>query len=380
MDKLKDIGSNIVKLTEKTEMFNHAVLIIGIFIIFLLVLWALRLGLLQRNLLECANLDKLYDKKDTFISSFAPNGNIVHKNYDYLLYDYYVKSAYNCCLAGEPTNSFVSVCALETCIKQGYRFLDFEIYSVDSKPVISSSSQKDFRLKETYNYLDFDKAMEKISSFAFSAQCPNNNDPLILHFRIMSNHKNIFDMMSNSIINHLNDYLLGTEYGYENNGINLGTIPLKRFINKIIIIVDKSNPIYIDTKLDELVNITSNSIFLRLFRNDQLYVGNYIKDLMEYNKMNMTVVLPNLSRNDDNYNVNIALNQGCQFICMNMQNYDKYLEYYNSLFDGNNSAFVLKPVELRGEPPIETVIEPPNPALKQGPKTSSLPTGHSITL
>lgn len=380
MDKLKDIGSNIVKLTGKTEMFNHAVLLIGIFIIFLLVLWALRLGLLQRNLLECGNLDKLYDKKDTFISSFAPNGNIVHKNYDYLLYDYYVKSAYNCCLAGEPTNSFVSVCALETCIKQGYRFLDFEIYSVDSKPVISSSSQKDFRLKETYNYLDFDKAMEKISSFAFSAQCPNNNDPLILHFRIMSNHKNIFDMMSNSIINHLNDYLLGTEYGYENNGINLGTIPLKRFINKIIIVVDKSNPIYIDTKLDELVNITSNSIFLRLFRNDQLYVGNYIKDLMEYNKMNMTVVLPNLSRNDDNYNVNIALNQGCQFICMNMQNYDKYLEYYNSLFDGNNSAFVLKPVELRGEPPIETVIEPPNPVLKQGPKSSSLPTGHSITL
>ena len=380
MDKLKDIGSNIVKLTGKTEMFNHAVLLIGIFIIFLLVLWALRLGLLQRNLLECGNLDKLYDKKDTFISSFAPNGNIVHKNYDYLLYDYYVKSAYNCCLAGEPTNSFVSVCALETCIKQGYRFLDFEIYSVDSKPVISSSSQKDFRLKETYNYLDFDKAMEKISSFAFSAQCPNNNDPLILHFRIMSNHKSIFDMMSNSIINHLNDYLLGTEYGYENNGINLGTIPLKRFINKIIIVVDKSNPIYIDTKLDELVNITSNSIFLRLFRNDQLYVGNYIKDLMEYNKMNMTVVLPNLSRNDDNYNVNIALNQGCQFICMNMQNYDKYLEYYNSLFDGNNSAFVLKPVELRGEPPIETVIEPPNPVLKQGPKTSSLPTGHSITL
>ena len=43
---------------------------------------------------------------------------------DLPLGDFYVKSAYNCCLAGEPTNSFVSVCALETCIKQGYRFLD----------------------------------------------------------------------------------------------------------------------------------------------------------------------------------------------------------------------------------------------------------------
>ena len=73
-------------------------------------------------------------------------------------------------------------------------------------------------------------------------------------------------------------------------------ISLEQFISKIIIIVDKSNPIYIDTKLDELVNITSNSIYLRLYRNDQLNIGNYTKDLIEFNKYNMTVILPELSR------------------------------------------------------------------------------------
>ena len=370
----------IEKINNNTDLFSKIIILIVLLIVFILVLWVIRMILLQNNLLNCTNLDQLYKTKNTFISSFSSNGKIVHNDYKNLLYDYYIKSAYNCCCGGQPTNSFVSLCALEESIKQGYRFLDFEIYSIDNKPVVSSSSQYDFRLKETYNYLDFDKTMEKVSSFAFSSACPNNYDPLLLHFRVMSNHKDIFDKMAESIVNHLSSYLLGPEYGFENNGVNLGTISLEQFINKIIIVVDKSNPIYIDTKLDELVNITSNSIYLRLYRNDQLNIGNYTKDLIEFNKYNMTVILPELSRSYNNYNPNNAFNQGCQFVAMNMPNFDKFLEYYNKLFDDNNSAFVLKPPQLRGNPPVTVEIKPPNPLLKQGPKTTTLPTGHTITL
>ena len=376
METAKNLYKNINK---STDLFTKLVILIALLIVFLLILWIIRILLLQQNLLNCTNLDKLYKTKNTFISSFASNGKIVHSDYKYLLYDYYIKSAYNCCCGAQPTNSFVSLCALDECLKQGYRFLDFEIYSVDNKPVISSSSQSDFRLKETYNYLDFDEVTAKISSSAFSSMCPNSYDPLILHFRVMSNHTNIFDKMAESIVNHLSNYLLGPEFGFENNGVNLGTIALEKFIGKIIIIVDKSNPIYIDTKLDELVNITSNSIYLRLYQDDQLSIGNYTKDLIAYNKYNMTIILPNLSPNYNNYDPNNAFNQGCQFVAMNMPNFDKFLEYYNRLFDDNNSAFILKPPQLRGNPPVITEIKPPNPLLKQGPKTTTLPTGHSIT-
>lgn len=370
----------ITKINKNSNLFSSLVMLIVLLIVFLLILWLISILLLQKNLLNCTNLDKLYQKKNSYLTSFSSNGKIVHSDYKYLLYDYYIKSSYNCCCGGQPTNSFVSSCALEQAIKQGYRFLDFEIYSVNRKPVVSSSSQDDFRLKETYNYLDFDKTMETISSYGFSSACPNNRDPLLLHFRIMSNHKEIFNQMAESIVKHLSSYLMGAEYGYENNGVNLGTLPLKQFIDKIVIIVDKSNPIYIDTKLDELINITSNSIYLRLYRNNQLNIGNYTKDLIQFNKYNMTVILPELSRNYENYNPNTAFNQGCQFVAMNMPNFDKYLEYYNKLFDDNNSAFVLKPAELRGNPPQTVKINPPNPLLKQGPKTTTLPTGHTITL
>ena len=379
LDIINNTKNEINKYTANTDLFTQIIILITGLIIFLLILWGIRMINLQKNLLNCNDLNKLYKKQNTFISSFAPNGAITHTDYGYLLYDYYIKTAHNACSGGEPTNSFVSACALETCIKQGYRCLDFEVYSVNKIPVISTSSENDFRLKETYNYIELDKAMQIISSFAFSSVCPNNFDPLLLHFRIMTNHKDILDKMASSIVNHLSSRLLNPEYGFENHGINLGSNELKNFIGKIIIIVDKSNPIYVDTKLDELVNITSNSIFMRSYRNSQLSAGNFTKELIDYNKENMTIILPPLSRNYNNFNPNLALNQGCQLIAMNMQNYDVNLEYYNKLFNENNSAFVLKPVSLRGEPPIIVTIDPPDPVLKQEEKTSVLPTGHTVT-
>lgn len=374
-----DISKKVSDHINNVDSLTLVIILIAAFIFLLLVLWILRVVFLQKNLLNCNDLDSIYKNKNTFISSFSPNGNIIHSDYEYQLFDYYIKSSYNSCSGGEPTNSFVSTCALETCIKQGYRLLDFEVYSVDKKPVISTSSVKDYKLKETYNYVDFDDAMEKVSSFAFSSNCPNNYDPLLLHFRIMTNHKDILDKMALSIIKHLNSRLLGPEYGYENNGVNLGTFPLKNFIGKIIIIIDKSNPLYIDSKLDEIVNITSNSIYIRLYRNTQLVSGTATKELIDYNKENMSIVLPQLSRNDNNYDPNYAFNSGCQLVAVNMQNFDEYLEYYNKLFDENNSAFVLKPKELRGDPPIVKTFTPPNPVLKQGPKTTQLATGHTVT-
>lgn len=379
LELITNTKDKINQYTAKADLFTQIIILVSGLIVFLLVLWGIRTINLQNNLLNCLDLNELYKKQNTFISSFAPNGKIVHSNYDYLLRDYYIKTAHNACLGGEPTNSFVSSCALETSIKQGYRCLDFEIYSVNKIPVISTSSQDEFRLKETYNYLEVDKALQVVSSFAFSSACPNNFDPLLLHFRIMTNHKDILDKIASSIVNHLSSRLLKPEYGFENHGINLGSNELKNFIGKIIIIVDKSNPIYIDSKLDELINITSNSIFMRSYRNNQLSTGNFTKELIEYNKENMTIILPPLSRNYNNFNPNLALNQGCQLVAMNMQNYDVHLEYYNKLFDDNNSAFVLKPLSLRGEPPIEVKIDPPDPVLKQGEKTTQLPTGHSIT-
>lgn len=370
-DKVKD---NVKQFTLKTDLFTQIIILFSLLIVFVIVLSVIRLLLLQNNLENCTDLDKLYSKKNAFISScFDTNGNITNKNYSYQVYDYYYKSSYNSCCGGDPTNSFVSTCALKTCITQGYRFLDFEVYSVNNKPVISSSSQKDYRLKETYNYVEFKDAMKTISSTAFSSQCPNNKDPLFLHFRIMTNSLDVINQMATDIASELGSYLLPSNYGHEHNGVNLGTMFFKDIYKKIIIMVDKSNSTYMSSNLDELVNLASNAMYCNKLRSNQLTVGNFTKNTVDHNRNNITIIFPELSRTTDNYDPVDAFNQGCQFIAMNMQNFDTNLEYYNKVFDENTYGIILKPASLRGGPVVPHTTPVPDDSVRACERTSHLP-------
>ena len=78
-------------------------------------------------------------------------------------------------------------------------------------------------------------------------------------------------------------------------------------------------------------------------------------DLIQYNRMNSTIVVPDLNSSNINYDPAIAISTGCQFISMNFQNKDNYLQYLLEKFNNVNSAFLLKPENLR---PIIQTIEP----------------------
>jgi len=288
---------------------------------------------------NCNVLKKVYDSSPTLVP--------LSTNNPYLLRDYYIKTAYNCCCSGQFKNDFVALCALQTCIQQGVRCLDFEIYSINDQPVIAASSIDDFSVKETYNYVKTADAFNTILNMAFSNQhCPNASDPLILHFRMMSKNAPMYETLANQIGAILNSRTLGRDYSYENDGKNLGAIPIKNFLGKIIIIADASNPLYQKTKLDEYVNMASGSPFMRIMHYQQL---KYTQDLTltDFNKQNMSIVLPDWSANDNNPNFNIARQYGCQLIAMSFQNFDSNLEHYNAFFDGEKTAFVLKPAKLR---------------------------------
>ena len=71
--------------------------------------------------------------------------------------------------------------------------------------------------------------------------------------------------------------------------------------------------------------------------------------------MNSTIVVPDLNSSNINYDPAISLSTGCQFICMNFQNKDNYLVYLLEKFNNVNSAFLLKPDNLR---PIVEIVEP----------------------
>ena len=314
---------------------------------------------------HCGDIDEIYTDMGK-----VGNFNVGSPdNKGKLLRDFYIKTAYNCCAIGDFKNTYVSTCALKRVIRQGVRCLDFEIYSVDNTPVIAVSSQSDYNFKQSFNSIPLLDALKIVEQYAFSGgTCPNPSDPLILHFRLKTVQKNTIGDISKVILATVQNRLLGKEYSYEYQGNNLGAVPMDKLMGKVIISVDKSNNRFESTSLDEYVNICSNSMFMRALRNYNVKFTPDMNELIEYNKKQMTLTMPDLSPSDNNSPASLHMKYGCQLVGMCYQNYDANMEFYETFFAENNSAFVLKPVNLRYVPVKINVPPPQNPALSYAPR------------
>ena len=281
---------------------------------------------------NCKNMNAIYPENAMLKSHITSNTENKYK-----LRDYYIKTAYNCCSAGEFKNDFVNLCALRNCIKAGARCLDFAVYSVNNSPVIAVSSLNDYTTKESYNYIPFGNVMETIANNAFnSGECPCHNDPLLIHMRIMSKNKNIYADMTKDITNKLNKYLLDSKYSYAFNGNNIGgsnETPTLTY--------------YYHMDHSELVNIASNSSYMRALHYHNVKYTSSMTELQDFNKTCMTICLPDLTSGNKNIDASIAEAYGCQMIAMSFQNFDSNMEYVTEFYQSKESAFVLKPKALR---------------------------------
>lgn len=323
-------------------------LFIGIFLIILLLILKYSFKqiyyVFNQNLVNLIDFEKIYKTSPPLVSIVDnPNYNT------HALRDFFVKTAYNCCCSSNFKESYVNLGSLEICITQGVRCLDFEIHSVNNNPVVAASSLDTYNNIETYNSLPIEHVLNTITQLAFSAgTCSNFNDPLILHFRIMNNNATMYKNFANIISKsqQLNSLILGKIYSNEYQGKNLGEIPIINFKRKIIICVYGADTFYRSTPLDEYINIVSGQAFMHLIRyNDIKYKPD--NSLLDYNKKNMSIVLPNPQSNLENPSFNLCREFGCQFIGMSFPNNDINLQQYNLFFNNNRSAFVLKSTGLR---------------------------------
>ena len=297
--------------------------------------------------------------------------NNADPNCQLALRDYYIKSAYNCCSSGSYKNNFVSICALKNVLRQGVRGLDFEIYSVDQQPVVSTSTENNYYIKETYNSISFDEVMSTIANYAFSnSTCPNPNDPIIFHFRFKSANQNMYQTLAD-IFKQYDSYFLGPETSNENSGKNIGNTLLLSLNKKIVVIVDKLNNSFMDNKdFFEYVNMTSNSIFMRALNYYDVKNTPDLVELQEYNKPNMSISMPDANQTyPENPSAIICRETGCQMISMMYQQNDINLQENNAFFDKCGYAFCLKPERLRYIPITIPDPIPQNPALSYATRT-----------
>lgn len=307
---------------------------------------------------ECKSMDTLYSQLNGKIRSITSSD----PDCGYLLRDYYIKSAYNCCSGGAYANDFVNTCVLKDLLKQGVRGLDFEIYSVGDNPVISTSTSDNYHLKDTYNSIGFGEAMNIIRDYAFvTATAPNANDPIIVHLRIKSNNQKMYQNFA-KLLEKYDSILLGKEYSFEYQGKNLGQVPLLNFQKKVIIIVDRINNSFLECKeFYEYVNMTSNSMFMRALHYYDIQFTPDLNELTEFNKRSMTIAMPDKGSNPPNPSAVLVRETGSQLIAMRYQLFDTNLEENEIFFDLKGYAFVLKPENLRYVPITIDTPPPQNP-------------------
>jgi hypothetical protein len=368
-NKYEELVKNIREL-DQTFITNMLVALI-VFIICILLLYILYTSKLESR--ECSYMNKMYDLNTKIRSNTADAS-------DYLC-NYYIKTAYNCCSGGRYKNDYVNVCNLKSVIKQGARCLDFEIYSVDGIPVVSTSTANNYYVKETYNYVKFSDVMNIIQLYAFSDGAPNKLDPIILHLRFKSNNPEMYKALAN-IFKSYTRQMLGKEYSYINRNQNLGLIKLSRLKSKIVLIVDEGNKSFKDNaELVEYVNATSNSGNVRLYQYFQAKNIPDIDELENFHKIGgfMSIVLPDGGVNPPNPSADYTRMLGCQVVAMRYQYVDNFLLSDINFFDTNGYAFVRKQENMRY---IPVTIDPPipqNPELSYEEKTADAPLGVTIT-
>jgi hypothetical protein len=344
-------------------IYTYMWLIIVLFITCLVLYyrWELR----KKTVKSDDMLTKYNSIYKTKINSSINESNII---YQHPLLNYYIKASYNSCCAGNYYNSYVTVKPLEAIIKNGTRFLDFQIYCINGEPVVAASHNNSRRLKGTYNYLTMDEVFSTINDNAFSV--PNGDDPLFLNFRIYTDKNEIYPKLAKTINEYFADKLLDIEYGREgvsgeifNNGMQASLTKkkicyevLSKLKKRVIIVVgevENNNKYKLSEEFYQLVNLSNrqgNNFINRRYDEFGLIV---LSDEKLDNKERLVCVYPSWSQLNDNYSPIINFNSGCQINLMNFQKIDSNMSYYLNRFDenpidnGGPTAFILKPPNLR---------------------------------
>jgi hypothetical protein len=360
MDNSQDkaINNAIKSVTEMKESTSVFYLVtITLMIILIAFLYYFYYSFLRSK--ECSTMNSIYGDLNGKIRSIDNS-----EQFNYTFKDYYIKTAYNCCSGGNYRNDYVDTCILKALLKQGVRGLDFEIFSIEDKPVVATSTSDSYYIKETFNYVDFGDVMKIIRDYAFStATAPNALDPIIIHLRIKSNNQEMYKNFA-KLLEGFESLLMSKDYDSEYYGQNFGNVEIQKLMGKIVIIVDRSNTSFLECpEFYKFINMTSNSVFMRSLHYYDIKYTPDLNELINFNKQNMTIGMPDKGANPENPSSVVMRETGCQLLGMRYQYIDVNIEENDIFFDENGYAFVLKPELLRYVPVTIPLPPPQNPEL-----------------
>lgn len=334
----------------------------------------------------------------------APNCEYDTKLHDAILADMFICSSSNTPFVSNLKYDYLDLEIIKKVLLAGARYIEFTIIENDLSdnptPVVAKKIPND-AMSTTFNSLELADVCYTVSKFAFQSyyddenQHTENRYPLFVYFDIQSKNTNLMDDVATTIINIWGNRLLDDTYSHAFN--DLAHVPLCKLFDKIVIMTDRADD-YQSSQFDSLINYSKllrlhyneissynlierarregktnitreeiinnpNQIDLTRLDIDTNDMGKYIIEspdyLTDYTKENLVVVYPNAD-NDltmKNHDFSLAVAHGCNFVCMNFQVYDKYMEKYIETF--KKSPMILKNLKLRmAREKVKKIIPP----------------------
>ena len=282
------------------------------------------------------------------------------------LCDYYFASSAYSVFPGSATRDYISDNVLTLAIKAGARLVEVDIYAGDNdKPVVGLKNETlgyDYAL----NSVDFEACCIAVANSAFNkVDTPLSSDPFVLSLVFHTDKRTVMDATAQILKDTCQRYMLGPEFAY--NRKNLAQEPICSVAGKLIIV---SGGNIKGTLIEELVNLswsTSNLRRLTYMQASQPYDHD---ELINANRTNICMVVPDTVPDLKNNNPTILFSYGCQWNMMHYGSLDAMMELYVGQFQ--QGSVILKPEELRYKP-----VEAKTPVLPDPATHSFQPMAHT---
>ena len=320
-------------------------LILFIIVIFTYILYRIyrkRLSILkginQEGYLNGKTVEQEVDNlKNTDVPMNIRNLNAA--NTQLTISQYLIKGSYNSAV----TENYVSLDMLQYVLSRGCRFIDFEVFYLDGKPMVSYSYDPNFAILESNNQILLDNVLASAMANGFNSPSPNKDDPLFIQLRIKAQDNALYKEVAKSINNTLTTRLY--------KGKVTKTTKISDLIGKVVLVMDRtidykytdyikcSNP---NDKtcydLSNFINMESGSEFMRT--SDSKTITDKSINPPTINDNNLTtdvqyiqIVTPNNGSKPNLNSINLIKNYGCQVILFPFYIKNEALNVYEELFN-----------------------------------------------
>jgi hypothetical protein len=285
--------------------------------------------------------------------------------------DFKVASSFNPCHVGYQMFDYTNEEVLLATLQSGARYLDMTIfnseYGANAYPVVSSGYKKgEWKMMATDTPLE--TCFQIIAKNAFSIKNGSNGvhtfeDPLFIGLNLNTNNNlDCLNVVAALAAKYFNDRLLDSAYSYQNNS-NIGGVTMANLSGRVIFF---SSDGFQGSGMEEIVNYcwdnydnNPNHNLRRYYYKDLMVTGFDDVGLIDFNQNGLSIVVPHQEGDfySGNYNPNLALSLGCQFVCMDYNYIDINMDSYITQF--KDTSYILKDTKLRNNTyttiPITTI-------------------------